>query len=321
MVVYAYFKLIRFPILLLIAAIQYSVRYFVIKPMLAINDFELEMSDSHFSLLVLASLLISGGGYAINDYFDAKIDRLNKPKLVVLDRIIKRRIAMALHIVMTSLGFVIATYVSYIVGMWKMNTIFLFIVFALWFYSTNLKHIFFAGNLIISILAALVPLIVGLFEIPMQNQAHPEIIAEIGFSIFNIPAYWILGYAGIFGVLTLIREITKDTIDMKGDKAFGGNTIPIALGVKSTKAILIGLYLILCVGLLFIYNSFLIVHSSQITAVVFTLVAGIIGQTAIIFTAKTKARFKLSANLNSAFVMIVVISMYLLKSSIEKYFA
>jgi heme O synthase-like polyprenyltransferase len=79
MVVYAYFKLIRFPILLLIAAIQYSVRYFVIKPMLAINDFELEMSDSHFSLLVLASLLISGGGYAINDYFDAKIDRLNKP--------------------------------------------------------------------------------------------------------------------------------------------------------------------------------------------------------------------------------------------------
>ncbi len=320
MVVYAYFKLIRFPILSLIAATQYSVRYFVIKPMLAINGFVLEMSDGHFSLLVLASVLIAGGGYAINDYFDAKIDRLNKPKLVVLDRIIKRGIAMALHIVMTSLGFVIATYVSYEVGMWKMNTIFLFIVFALWFYSTNLKYMFFVGNLIISILAALVPLIIGLFEIPMQNQAHPEIIAEIGFSIFNIPAYWILGYAGIFGVLTLIREITKDIIDLKGDQTFGGNTIPIALGVKSTKAILIGLYLILCVGLLFIYNSFLSVHSSQITALIFTLVAGTLGQTAIIFSAKTKGRFKLSANLNSAFVVLVVISMHLLRGSIETYF-
>lgn len=321
MVVYAYFKLVRFPILLLIVAIQYSVRLFVIKPMLAINGFELEMSDFQFALLVLASLLIAGGGYAINDYFDAKIDRVNKPKLVVLDRIIKRRTAMALHIFMTSIGFVVATYVSYDVGMWKMNTIFLFIVFALWFYSTNLKHILLAGNIIIALLAALVPLIVGLFEIPLQNQAHPEIIKELGFSIFNIPAYWILGYAGIFGVLTLIREITKDIIDVRGDKAYGSNTLPIAIGIKSTKTILISLYVVFSLVLLVIYTAFLSVHSNQIRAIVFALVVGMVAQTAIIFASKTKPRFKLSANLNNAFVILVVISMYFLKMSIESYFS
>ena len=289
--------------------------------MLAINGFELEMSDFQFALLVLASLLIAGGGYAINDYFDAKIDRVNKPKLVVLDRIIKRRTAMALHIFMTSIGFVVATYVSYDVGMWKMNTIFLFIVFALWFYSTNLKHILLAGNIIIALLAALVPLIVGLFEIPLQNQAHPEIIKELGFSIFNIPAYWILGYAGIFGVLTLIREITKDIIDVRGDKAYGSNTLPIAIGIKSTKTILISLYVVFSLVLLVIYTAFLSVHSNQIRAIVFALVVGMVAQTSIIFASKTKPRFKLSANLNNAFVILVVISMYFLKMSIESYFS
>ena len=289
--------------------------------MLAINGFELEMSDFQFALLVLASLLIAGGGYAINDYFDAKIDRVNKPKLVVLDRIIKRRTAMALHIFMTSIGFVLATYVSYDVGMWKMNTIFLFIVFALWFYSTNLKHILLAGNIIIALLAALVPLIVGLFEIPLQNQAHPEIIKELGFSIFNIPAYWILGYAGIFGVLTLIREITKDIIDVRGDKAYGSNTLPIAIGIKSTKTILISLYVVFSLVLLVIYTEFLSVHSNQIRAIVFALVVGMVAQTSIIFASKTKPRFKLSANLNNAFVILVVISMYFLKMSIESYFS
>ena len=289
--------------------------------MLAINGFELEMSDFQFALLVLASLLIAGGGYAINDYFDAKIDRVNKPKLVVLDRIIKRRTAMALHIFMTSIGFVLATYVSYDVGMWKMNTIFLFVVFALWFYSTNLKHVLLSGNIIIALLAALVPLVVGLFEIPLQNQAHPEIIKELGFSIFNIPAYWILGYAGIFGVLTLIREITKDIIDVRGDKAYGSNTLPIAIGIKSTKTILISLYVVFSLVLLVIYTEFLSVHSNQIRAIVFALVVGMVAQTSIIFASKTKPRFKLSANLNNAFVILVVISMYFLKMSIESYFS
>lgn len=320
MVVYAYFKLVRFPILVLIAAIQYSVRFFVLQPMLEINGFELLMGDFHFALLVLSSVLIAAGGYSINDYFDAKVDRLNKPKLVVLDRIIKRRVAMALHIGMTAIGFILATFVSYKVGMWKMNTIFLFIIFALWFYSTNLKHIFLAGNLIIALLAAFVPFIVGLFEIPLQNQAHPEIISELGFSIFNIPAYWILGYSFLFGFLTLIREITKDIIDIKGDKTFGSNTIPIALGVKSTKGLLIALYLFITLVLFGLYDMYLSVHSIQITSIVVALMLGMILQIGLIFMAKTKPQFKRSANLNNAMVVLLVLSMFFLKQSIESYF-
>jgi len=320
MVIYAYFKLVRFPILILIAIIQYSVRYFVLEPMLKINGFDLIMGDLNFAILVLSSILIAGGGYAINDYFDAKIDRLNKPKLVVLDRVIKRRIAMALHIGMTAIGFILATYVSYVEGMWKMNTIFLFIIFALWFYSTNLKQVFLAGNIIIALLAAFVPLIVGLFEIPLQNKAHPEIISELGFSIFNIPAYWIIGYSLLFGFLTLIREITKDIIDMKGDKAYGGNTIPISLGIKSTKTLLIFLYATFALLLSGIYNLYLSVHSVQITSIVVAIILGMIVQISVIYMAKTKPQFKRSANLNNAMVVLLVVSMFFLKQSIESYF-
>lgn len=320
MVAYAYFKLVRFPILLLIAAIQYSTREFVIKPMLAINGFELQTSNWQFFLIVMSSVLIAAGGYAINDYFDAKIDRINKPRLVVLDRIVKRRIAMALHLVLTSLGFILAAYVSYDLGMWRLNTIFLFIVFALWFYSTNLKHVFLAGNLVIGLLAGLVPLIVGFFEIPLQNQAHPEIIEELGFSIFNIPAFWIIGYSVLFALLTLVREITKDIIDLRGDKAYGSKTIPATLGLKSTKTILIGLYIMLIVLLGFVYMEFLSVHSNLLKSALFITEALLVAQIAIIFTAKTKPRFRFSANLNIATVILVVVSMYLLKHSIESYF-
>ena len=74
--------------------------------MLAINDYELLLSDRHFGYLVLSTVLIAAGGYSINDYFDVKVDRINKIKKVIVDRFVKRRVAMMLHLVLTGLGFV-----------------------------------------------------------------------------------------------------------------------------------------------------------------------------------------------------------------------
>ena len=38
-------------------------------------------------VLVLSTLFIAAGGYVINDYFDVKIDQINKPNEVFVGRI------------------------------------------------------------------------------------------------------------------------------------------------------------------------------------------------------------------------------------------
>ena len=55
----AYLRLIRLPILLLIAAIQLMVRYFIIEPMLIINNYSLMMSDLDMFLLIISTVLIA----------------------------------------------------------------------------------------------------------------------------------------------------------------------------------------------------------------------------------------------------------------------
>ena len=321
MVITAYLKLIRLPILLLIAAIQYSVRYFIIEPMLRVNGFELIMTEVEFGYLVLATVLIAAGGYAINDYFDAKIDRVNKPKTVVLDRLVPRRVAMLLHIVLTSLGFLLAAYMSYMVGYWKLISLFLFAVFALWFYSTNLKHQLLIGNITIAVMAGFVPLIVGLYEIPMQNAAHPESIEELGFSVFNVQAYWIMGYAAVFAVLTLAREISKDIIDLRGDRLYGSNTVPIAWGIRSSKLLLLAIYFLVLIGISYMYVAVLSQHAWYLTALYFAVVGGLLIQPIIIYMAKTKRQFMYSVAINNGLTLLVLASMYLIKLSIESYFS
>jgi 4-hydroxybenzoate polyprenyltransferase len=56
------------------------------------------------SLLVLSTVLIAAGGNVINDYFDTRIDRINKPGDVIVGRTVKRRVAMTAHGVLSGLG-------------------------------------------------------------------------------------------------------------------------------------------------------------------------------------------------------------------------
>ncbi len=315
----AYLRLIRLPILLLIPAIQLMVRYFIIEPMLIINNYSLMMSDLDMFLLIISTVLIAAGGYAINDYFDVKIDRINKPKTVIIDRLIKRRVAMLSHVVLTTLGVLVAGYLTWHLGMWKVVSLFVFVSAALWYYSTNLKNQPFFGNFVIAVLAGFVALIVGILEISLQNNAHPEIIEELGYSIFNIPAYWTIGLASALFLLTLVREVTKDVIDIRGDRTVGANTIPIALGVKNTKSILITIYVVFGTLYSWVYFEYLNVHIGM-TTVFFAINLLLVLQIILIVRARTKKHFLHSANLNNLVTLMVLGCTFLLKISIETHF-
>mgnify|MGYP000126434389 CR=1 FL=1 len=311
MVVLAFLRLIRLPILLLVAVIQYMTRYLVIEPMLHLNKLDLIITDGQFALLVLASILIGGGGYAINDYFDVKIDRINKPKKIIVGRLIKRRVAMATHVVMTVLGLLISVGVSYKVGLWELSTFFILASFLLWYYSTHLQHTTFWGNFVTAIIAAFAPLVVGLYEIPLQNLRIEEQISHLRYSPLNTIAFWILGYSALIGILTLAREITKDVIDMRGDKYYDLRTVPVVVGVRNSKLIIMSVYVLFGLVLSYFYlkNAAHNVWFTYMYAVLFLLA---LIQFPLLYKARTKPHFLMSANMNVVTVMVLIGTMFVI---------
>jgi 4-hydroxybenzoate polyprenyltransferase len=172
-------------------------------------------------LLILSTVLIAAGGYIINDYFDVKIDLVNKPDRVIVGMGLSRRLAIILHISMTSLGLLAAYFVNV-----KTLGIAIFSSVLLYIYSASLKKRFLIGNMTIALLAAL-----SIF-ICQAYIGELNMIKVITYSIFS-------------AVTTLIREIIKDLEDEKGDALFQSSTLAINLGLRRTKLILISLSLLL----------------------------------------------------------------------------
>ena len=231
-------RLIRLPNLILIALTQYMMRYCIIGSLLEVNGFELQLGQSLFIILVGATLLVAAGGYIINDYFDTKADYINNPSTVIIGKNINRRTAIILHFVFTFAGIVLGAYLAYKVGNLVFGFIFPVVAITLWLYSTTYKHKIFWGNLIISVLTALVPFIVIVFEIIPLNEAYKQILRD-----YNTSFLFLLRWISIFSVfaftLTFIRELVKDIEDFKGDSAIGSETLPVVIGIKYTKLIIL----------------------------------------------------------------------------------
>jgi 4-hydroxybenzoate polyprenyltransferase len=229
-----FFRLIRLPNLLMVALTQYLMRYAVMEPLLGLSGVELQMSHFNFFLLSLSTVMIAAAGYIINDYFDLKIDRINRPDKVVVDISIKRRVAIGAHIVISLIGITLGFYVGLQVGLYKLAILHFISSGLLWYYSTDFKSQVLSGNIIIAFLAALVPLIVPLYEIPLLNQEYREILLETG-QDFNFLLKFVGGFSLFAFLLTMAREIIKDIEDKKGDSTYGLKTLPIVFGAKKAK--------------------------------------------------------------------------------------
>ena len=103
-------RLIRLPNLLIILLTQSLIRWSLISPLLKANGMSLQMSHSLFVMLMLATILVTAGGYVINDYFDRKIDTVNHPEDVIVGRSISLRHTMTIHLVLTTLGVLLGIY-------------------------------------------------------------------------------------------------------------------------------------------------------------------------------------------------------------------
>lgn len=198
-------KLTRFGNLVMIAFAQYFTAAFLIDKQ--------TIFDPRLLLLSLSTVAIAAAGYIINDYYDVKIDYINKPERVVVGKSITRRFAILFHVILSITGIALGVYLS-----WRITALNVASVFLLWLYSNNLKRLPFIGNLTVALLTG-----AAVYSVEMLYRTNNALI--VVFAIFAM-------------FMTLVREIIKDIEDLKGDNSFGCKTLPIVWGIRRTKVIL-----------------------------------------------------------------------------------
>jgi len=257
----AYLKLFRITNLLIIVMSQYFFRHFIILPLYAMEGITPPLNAVLFAMIVVSTVCIAAGAYAINDYFDMRIDRINKPQKMILGRLIPRRFAILSHGVLTVIGVLLSLTAAYLIGSWKLGIISLVIATALWFYSFKYKASFLTGNFIIALLSAFVFFIVWLYEFYAQIHTGQTYLRNAQF--FNNIMLFFVAFSFI---TSLIREIIKDIEDIEGDRRVGCKTLPIVWGIKKahlTSLILSGLNIIMLIIIAFItlkYNKFFLLR-------------------------------------------------------------
>ena len=279
----AILQLIRFPNLLIIAATQYAMRYLVMRPLLPGEGFEMQFGEWNFFFLVLATVFIAAGGYIINDYFDTRTDLVNKPSRVVVGLRISRRKAIRWHAILSAAGICLGIYLGYEsclpsfmlverlnVKIPYVSLVFILITGLLWFYSTNYKKQFLVGNLLVALFTGMVPLLVVIFEMPELNRVYGADMQRIGFNM-NYMAAWVGAFSFCAFLTTLIRELIKDAEDFEGDRAFGMRTMPIVLGSRWTKVVVISIILFTMLAIRYVLVRYILfsVHPADIWSMLY----------------------------------------------------
>ena len=217
----AFFRIIRPLNLLIMAFAQLMTAYFLVE---TTQQGRPILEDVHLYFLILSTVLIAASGYMINDYYDVKIDYINKPEEVVVGKNIKRRTVMFLHSILNVIGVGIGLMLGLKVGL-----IIFIAAFLLWLYSNSLKRLPFIGNLVVALLTGLAVYIVGFYY-------QSNLLLVLAYAIF---AFFI----------NLIREIIKDIEDRNGDRKHGSKTLPIVLGFRGTKNVIFSIAAIFIVSI------------------------------------------------------------------------
>lgn len=202
-----FLKASRIPNLLIIGLTQFITAYYLLNKPIKV------LIQPEFLLFIFSTGMIGAAGYIINDYFDQKIDMINRPSKVIVGTTFRRRLALFAHIVLTFAGIGIGFLIDPAVGV-----IHIFSAGALWTYSVIIRRWLLLGTLTIAFLACLTLLLVMVY-----------------FREFRL---LVVAYA-LFGCVTIfIRESIKDIISAKGEVRFGIQSIPIVWGIRGAKLVI-----------------------------------------------------------------------------------
>ncbi|MGA9292998.1 MAG: geranylgeranylglycerol-phosphate geranylgeranyltransferase [Ignavibacteriaceae bacterium] len=205
-------------------------------------------------LASVSASFIAAAGYIINDFFDIKIDSINRPGRPLASGILSTRLAIVYYATFSISGLLLAILINYTAVMIAVLTIML-----LFIYSYKIKSVALLGNFSIAVLTGLTFIYGGVS------------VNNISFAV--IPALFAL-------LINFIREIVKDMEDINGDIKNGIETFPTKFGFSSAKYFIViitaSLILFTCYPFIFRFYKieyFIIVMSIVNPILVYVLVS------------------------------------------------
>ncbi len=225
-----FFKLIRWPNLLMVILSMAFLLFLLIKPELRLAG-NAGMTFAEFLLLVFAVLLTAMGGYVINDLNDLKTDVVNKPGKNSFEKIFTRDQGWILYWVFTVGGILAGSLLSFLLSKSSYALIFIFTAGLLWFYAIRYQCQPLVGNLVVAFLSALSFGLVWLYELmALQVQA-----ISVDHSRLLLVNRLVLIFMGFAFLVSLLREVVKDMEDVEGDRQTGCLTLPVTYGIRKAK--------------------------------------------------------------------------------------
>ena len=200
---------------------------------------KIESSGSTSILLMVAIITgvtsIMAAGNIYNDIRDQETDKINRSNQMVIGVYISENQAFRWYYLLNFLAIVIGSALS--LYTWSTTPLLTFgvAIFLLFFYSKKGKGILIIGNLIISLLCALVIFLVPLYFSPYLQQPWyrtPDLL----------PVISLLGSLAFF--TTMIRELVKDLQDKTGDAIASIKTVANSWPLAKVK--IFGYFLFLC---------------------------------------------------------------------------
>lgn len=237
-------KLTRLPLLFLVVAIQLVTHYYIVLPVIEHAEGEVQMGTLPLTLCVLTSVFIALGGFLVNDYFDVKIDRINRPITRNVDLFVSRDTIFNLYVTVTGIALICAGILSYLASAFDYFFIFVAVIGLLWFYSSSYKRTWALGSLMLAISVGMLPIIVCLYDnwymlMSEASKLTPEDKDKL--QLLSSFLNGILKKVAIFGVLlsawTIIIDIIRAMIEEKGERELECHSLPIVYGHTVAKVV------------------------------------------------------------------------------------
>lgn len=200
------------------------------------NNLNCVLSAVDFGILCFCVQALIAAGCVLNDIADVNIDKINKPKTHIIGNSISLKEAKALFILLSLIILVSSIYISlYVFSEWAYISCG---VYALSFvYDFYLKRSPLFGNVLMAVLTSFIPLVLFFYAKDCIEALQSQRISVL-----------IYLYAALPFLIIIPRELSLDISDMEGDKACGCRTLPIIIGEKKSKQIVI-LFLFLIIVL------------------------------------------------------------------------
>ena len=283
--VFSLLSVVRGYNVLVLVVAQYLASIFIFSPEKSVRNV---VFDLNLFFVVLASICVVSAGYIINNFYDKKADKINRPYKAGLDNYISQETKLTIYFSLNFIGVVIAYLVS-----WKAALFFSAYIFSIWFYSHKLKKYPLTG-----LISATILTILPFFVVFVYFKNFSKIIFVHAIFLF---------------LVIMVRELIKDMENMKGAVVNNYKTFPIAYGERNTKYASLFLLMLTLGPVIFLFNYPTITYMRYYfyTALVTLIIVGI-----ILLKAHKKNHYTILHNALKLLLLLGVLSLVFIDTSL-----